>query len=138
MPDRPIRGYRALAAELREQITSGVLRPGERVPSERDLMQMYGLGRDTVRDAIAALSQEGLVVVRHGFPTRVRKVAEKQDVVLEPGQRVSVRMPTPEERERFGLPSGVPVLVISDVDGSGNAYPGDQVDAVHPPVASTD
>ena len=45
--------YEAMADALREQIRAGRLKPGQRVPSESELCQLYGVGRNTVRHAIA-------------------------------------------------------------------------------------
>ena len=126
MPGRPIRRSADLAALLRQQIATGERGPGARMPSERDLQQTYGLARDTVRAAVAALAAEGLIVVRQGYPSRVRVVADKQRIVLEPGQRVETRMPTPDEREEFQIDTGIPVMLVIDADGFSELYPGDR------------
>jgi GntR family transcriptional regulator len=63
--------YQRLAAELRARIESGELRPGQALPSEARMIEIYGVGRPTVRRAIAALSASGLVVTERGRPTRV-------------------------------------------------------------------
>jgi GntR family transcriptional regulator len=64
-----------LAGILRAQIQSGELRPGRIMPSETTLMQEHGLARGTVRKAIDALADEGLVNRVQGRGTFVR--AEK-------------------------------------------------------------
>ena len=64
-----------LASILRAQIQSGELRPGRIMPSETTLMQEHGLARGTVRKAIDALVDEGLVNRVQGRGTFVR--AEK-------------------------------------------------------------
>ncbi|MEU1813479.1 GntR family transcriptional regulator [Micromonospora aurantiaca (nom. illeg.)] len=53
--------YRKVAAELRELITSGALRVGDRLPTEPNLQERFGVSRNTVRDATALLVNEGLV-----------------------------------------------------------------------------
>jgi len=53
--------YKQVAAILRDQITSGELRALDPLPSETALAQTYGVGRDTVRHALAVLRDEGLV-----------------------------------------------------------------------------
>lgn len=63
--------FRQLAANLREAIDDGRLEPGEELPSEAELRTATGISRDTVRKAIGLLAGEGLVIVRHGAPTRV-------------------------------------------------------------------
>jgi DNA-binding GntR family transcriptional regulator len=55
--------YRQIAAWLRTRIEAGEFRPGEDpLPSEKDLMQLFGVARDTVRRAVQLLRDEGLVV----------------------------------------------------------------------------
>jgi GntR family transcriptional regulator len=53
--------YRAVAAKLRAEITSGHLKPGDKLPPEPKLVEQFGCSRDTVRDATKLLIQEGLV-----------------------------------------------------------------------------
>jgi GntR family transcriptional regulator len=47
--------------DLRESITSGQLAPGERIPTEMDLAAQYGWSRQTIRDAIRRLEQDGII-----------------------------------------------------------------------------
>jgi GntR family transcriptional regulator len=56
--------YRQLATIIRARIESGELAPGELLPSEATLAQEYGLGRDSVRSALALLREQGLVITR--------------------------------------------------------------------------
>lgn len=56
-----------LAAILRRRITSGEL--DGRLPSEKTLGQEYDVAMGTVRKAIAALREEGLVRTEHGWGT---------------------------------------------------------------------
>ncbi len=58
--------YERLARELAAAIAAGRYSVGQRLPSERDLAQAYGLSRPTVREAIIALEIDGLVEVRTG------------------------------------------------------------------------
>lgn len=56
----------ALVARLSEEIRSGRLPPGTRLPTEQALMREAGVSRTVVREAVAALRAEGLVVTRQG------------------------------------------------------------------------
>lgn len=56
---------------LRDQITSGVLRQGARLPTEPELMRQFGVSRITVSQALRDLVNEGLVVRRQGKGTFV-------------------------------------------------------------------
>ena len=64
--------WQQLAAILRAQIQSGQLPPGRVMPSETTLMQEHQLARGTVRKAIDALVDEGLVNRVQGRGTFVR------------------------------------------------------------------
>jgi DNA-binding GntR family transcriptional regulator len=59
-------GYRRIAEDLRQQITSGELATGQRVPSETELMRRYGVSRGTARQGLALLEAAGLVTAVHG------------------------------------------------------------------------
>ncbi|MEU8404470.1 GntR family transcriptional regulator [Nonomuraea sp. NPDC048892] len=58
--------YQRIADELREWIRSGELVVGAAVPSELALRHRYAASRNTVRQALAVLEREGLVVAEHG------------------------------------------------------------------------
>jgi GntR family transcriptional regulator, transcriptional repressor for pyruvate dehydrogenase complex len=58
--------YQVLADELRTQITTGLLRPGERLPTEPQLSARSGLSRSTVREALRLLASQHLIVTTRG------------------------------------------------------------------------
>lgn len=55
-------------------ILRGILRPGERLPSERELSERLGVSRPSLRDAVAALEERGLLVSRPGAGIFVAEV----------------------------------------------------------------
>jgi GntR family phosphonate transport system transcriptional regulator len=63
--------WRLIAEELRREIVRGAQAPGTKLPSEGDLATRFGVHRNTVRQAIAALAAEHLVVSRRGSGTFV-------------------------------------------------------------------
>jgi GntR family transcriptional regulator len=63
--------YRQIAEDLREQIESGKLKPGQKLRTELELREHYGASRNTVRDAIKWLTTLGLVESRGGSGTFV-------------------------------------------------------------------
>lgn len=63
---RPANAYEETMQRLLQSIRLGLIRPGERLPAERDLASTLGVSRDTLRDAISTLSDEGYVVSRRG------------------------------------------------------------------------
>ncbi|MDG4790315.1 GntR family transcriptional regulator [Micromonospora sp. WMMD1102] len=70
--DRP--RYRRVADELRRRILSGAIPPGSILPSESALIEEFGVARGTVREAVALLRSEGLVVTEMGRGTYARPV----------------------------------------------------------------
>ena len=58
--------YEALADSLREQIRLGRLKPNSRIPSEGELGDLYGVGRNTVRHALADLTAQGFLKTIQG------------------------------------------------------------------------
>ena len=62
-----------IARRLVEFILSGQVEPGTRMPSERALAEAFGVGRSAMREALKALSLIGLVEVRQGDGTYLRK-----------------------------------------------------------------
>jgi GntR family transcriptional repressor for pyruvate dehydrogenase complex len=60
-------------SQLREMIHSGELRPGDRLPPERDLAKLLGVSRPTLRAAIRSLAAVGVLQSRQGAGTFVVK-----------------------------------------------------------------
>jgi GntR family transcriptional regulator len=67
--------YRRIQADLRERIQRGEPAPGTRLESEQELMARYEVSRATVRQALAGLVSDGLVEIRRGLGTYVRRAA---------------------------------------------------------------
>lgn len=86
---------RRLARELRQQITSGTLPEGAKLPSERTLATQHGVARNTAREAIRLLADEGLVSAHHGKGVFVR---EKRRLMRFGSERYSHRL-----RQETGL-----------------------------------
>ena len=67
--------WRMIAEELRREIVEGQLAVGAKLPSESELAERFGVHRNTVRQAVAALAAEHLVVARRGSGTFVAEHA---------------------------------------------------------------
>lgn len=67
-PIRTVRASERIVEQIEEAITQGELRPGDRLPSERDLMATFEVSRPTVREALRVLESSGLVRSKHGDP----------------------------------------------------------------------
>ena len=64
--------YVQVADYIREQIMTGELKPGDALPSERQIVEEWGVSRPTATKALSALRVEGLVEARQGSGTFVR------------------------------------------------------------------
>lgn len=63
--------YHEVMDRLMERISSGAVPPGAHLPSERELMELYGVGRPAVREALQAMERSGIVEIAHGERARV-------------------------------------------------------------------
>lgn len=72
--------YRMIADQIKAKIQSGLYKPGERLPSERELADMLTVSRPSVREALIALEIEGYVDVRVGTGVFVTKPNEQASV----------------------------------------------------------
>lgn len=69
MPFRPIETEKlseAVVRQIEELILHGILRPGERLPAERELAERFNVSRPSLRSAIAILQKEGLLISKAG------------------------------------------------------------------------
>jgi GntR family transcriptional repressor for pyruvate dehydrogenase complex len=55
-----------IAQQILGQIADGALRPGDRLPTESQLLGQLGVGRSTLREALRSLSGMGVLDIRHG------------------------------------------------------------------------
>ncbi len=85
-----------IAKDIEARILSGELSVGDKLPSERDLMAYYGVGRPAVREALLWLNKTGILAVSNGDRTRVTE---------------------PDPRELLQLLSGAAKLLISRDEG---------------------
>lgn len=70
-PQQP--ASRRIAEDLRTSIEAGRISPGDKLPSERALAEQYGTARNTAREAIRLLAEQGLVTAQHGRGVFVRE-----------------------------------------------------------------
>ena len=55
------RVYHEVADQIEEAIVSGLLKPGEKLPAERELVGQFDISRRTLREALRILEQKGLI-----------------------------------------------------------------------------
>lgn len=93
-PSSPVPLYYQLKTLLEQQIKRGELQPGDKIPTEAELCEQYQISRTPVRQALAALRQEGLLTSTAGRGTFV---------ALRPEQRLTLRIIIPDERWQWPL-----------------------------------
>jgi len=81
---RPAR-YRLIADELAAQIRAGAYALGENLPVEHDLARQFDTSRQTIREALRVLSDQGLIARRAGFGTTVINSGTRPVFVLSLG-----------------------------------------------------
>lgn len=121
--------YLQLKNKIKKEIRSGVLKPGDKIPSETQMQKEYGMSRVTVRNAMAELEVEGYIIKVQGkgsfvaqsdmlrLPIGVTSFTEDarmqgiefQSKVLEVGLKSAV---SEMDREFFGLQEGDPVMCV--------------------------
>ena len=74
--------YEEIVEQLRELISTGTFNPGDKLPSERDMAQMLGVSRASVREAVVALQAMGVLDVKPGEGTFVS--ASMNSEMIEP------------------------------------------------------
>lgn len=123
--------WTAIADRLKAEIADALYRPGDKLPTEAELAARFGVNRHTVRHALAALAESGLVHARRGAGVFVaarptdyalgRRVRFHQNVAASgqtPSRRITrleTRPASPREAEALHLPVGEPVHVVEGV-----------------------
>jgi GntR family transcriptional regulator, transcriptional repressor for pyruvate dehydrogenase complex len=84
-PIQQLRAHEYVAEQIRRHIALRLIRPGESLPSERELATMFGVGRPTIQHALRLLEADNLVEARRGRRggTFVSAPAEDEDAMEE-------------------------------------------------------
>ncbi len=126
-PEVPL--YYQLGTILREQVVSGRYAPGDQLPTETQLVSAYGVSRITVRQALKALEEQGLVRREAGRGTFVTgdisapkslKMNGSLDDLITMGLATSVKLldlrevaATRDDAEALGIAEGDPLMQCS-------------------------
>ena len=70
--------YNEIVNQIRGLISEGRIKPGDRLPPERELAELFDASRNSVRDAMRVLEQMGLIESRQGDGTYVRSVSAER------------------------------------------------------------
>ena len=66
--------------QIRNDIAQGKFKLNEKIPAEPELMQLYGVGRSTIREAIKTLATAGILKVQQGSGTFVNSFVSEQTI----------------------------------------------------------
>jgi DNA-binding GntR family transcriptional regulator len=69
--------HQKIYTDILSKIESGDISPGQRLPTERELVILYGVSRPTVAKALSRLQHQGVIERRAGSGTYVRDGSEK-------------------------------------------------------------
>lgn len=117
-----------LAQVLRATIRAAELEPGDKIPSEHELVGQHRVSRATANRALTILADEGLIVARRrGTGSVVTSAGLISEVQPTRGTRISARLPTTTERDAAGAGLWVPVLAIVEPGSPERLYPADRV-----------
>ena len=117
--------------ELRQAIVRGAYQPGSQLPTEAELVEMLGVSRTVVREALRALEEDGLIMRRHGVGTFVRNrpilknlnlnfgITEMiESAGLKPGTThltIQHEAAADEIADQLRIPIGAPLLTVERV-----------------------
>jgi GntR family transcriptional repressor for pyruvate dehydrogenase complex len=81
-PISPQRAFEEIATQIRALISSGKLKPGDRLPPERQLSVQFDVSRNTLREALRSLEIAGLLELRKGSTGGAFVVPGNPDVII--------------------------------------------------------
>ncbi len=128
MAGTPIPLYLRIEEMLRSQIAAGQLAEGQRLPSENDLAGSFRTTRGTVRQALAQLTFEGLIVRRMGLGTFVANKRVESRIEAQRPRSFEDQMEERGAHVRFRLlsfdrePASAPVAASLDIGGGTPVY----------------
>jgi GntR family transcriptional repressor for pyruvate dehydrogenase complex len=95
LPSAPPKKHRNLAqgvvAYISDRIKDATLNPGDKLPTESEIMRILGVSRTVVREAISHMQAAALVETRHGIGTFVLEPAPSRTLGIDPNTIVTMR-----------------------------------------------
>lgn len=123
--------WKSIADTLRAEIAQGHYRAGDKLPTEAEMSRRFGVNRHTVRHALSALSEDGMIMSRRGAGAFVtmdqtdyaigRRVRFHQNILAagrQPGKQPlhsETRPANKREAEALGIEQGDPVHFIESL-----------------------
>ncbi|ARP93681.1 FadR/GntR family transcriptional regulator [Bordetella genomosp. 13] len=90
-PRRPRNLAQGLVEDFSERIRGGQISPGQKLPTESEIMRQYGVSRTVVREALSRLQASGLVETHHGVGTYALEPSGGTDFRVDPADIGTVR-----------------------------------------------
>ncbi len=107
--DQPL--HKKVATLISKEIVNGQFLPGDRLPSEHELAQIFEVSRNVVREAIACLRSDGVVVSRQGLGA----------FVVQPELRQAIRIDAEELQQSGNLRSLFELRSTLEIEAAGLA-----------------
>lgn len=118
------------AESLRERATNELRdmvkrdgRPGDALPSERQLASELGYSRDVIREALHALRAEGLIVATRSLGHRVHPGTEQTRITLSAGEWATCGVATAAEARALNVECGTAVVQVHRAEAPPLMYP---------------
>jgi GntR family transcriptional regulator, transcriptional repressor for pyruvate dehydrogenase complex len=108
------RAYEQIVEQVEQAILTRVLKEGDRLPSEREMLGQFGVSRATVREALRVLQSRGLIEVRHGDPGG-------PVVIADPGAGVTSVLASLARAEQIQLADVVQLRMVIEAAAAGLA-----------------
>lgn len=97
----PLKPYGNLSESVVSQIiqalNTGNLKPGDKLPPEREMCEMFSVSRTVIRDALKTLAGLGVVTIRHGMGAFINEVADKPGDISRLASLLQITWGTMEE-----------------------------------------
>ncbi len=107
--------YRQLMEQIRFHVASGVLRPGDEIPSTRALSAQLGVNPMTISKAFSLLEKEGMVERRPGLPLVVRSRGPAARRATQKAQLRRVLAPAVTRIRQLGIPAADAVELLREL-----------------------
>lgn len=80
-----------VVSHLKQEIESGALKAGDKLPTESELMLLYGVSRTVVREALSRLQAEDIIETRHGIGSFVRALEDSRTFRIDPRELTTIQ-----------------------------------------------
>lgn len=111
-PHSGIPVYRQIVEQLRFQVSSGVLEPGDEIPSTRSLSAQLGVNPMTISKAYALLDSEGVLERRPGLPLLVRKQGRASERLSKLEQMERTLRPVAVKAKQMNIEAGEAIKIF--------------------------